>query len=1036
MESNRVPDYAELHCLSNFTFQRGASHPEELVTRAYELGYSALALTDECSVAGVVRAFQIARELPIKLIVGSEFTCADRSFQLVILAPDRHAYGQLCTLITQARRRAEKGRYTLLAQDLETLPLDRCLVLWPVRPTEAVAETGPWLRRLFDGRLWLLAQRHLLSGELQAMQRLSELAKELQLPVAAGGNVHMHLRSRKPIQDVLTALRENCTVANAGTRMLPNAEYHLRTRGALQRLFPLAWLKETLVVAELCTFQLNELRYEYPSELVPTNQSPGDYLRSLVDAGAQQRFPEGLPGHIKAQINHELSLIAELQYEHYFLTLHDIVVFARSRGILCQGRGSAANSVVCYCLGITEVDPRKVDMLFERFVSRNRNEPPDIDVDFEHERREEVIQWLYKRYGRNRAALAAAVITYRPKSALRDVGRALGLDLALVEQLMAGVDWRSQSEPWWEQIHAKGVPNSTGSGTGLIELVRTLIGFPRHLSQHVGGFVISAGPLSQLVPVENAAMPERTVIQWDKTDLENLGLMKVDILALGMLTAIRKALDLTGSYLPKALRIQDIPSEDPAVYSMLSNADSIGVFQVESRAQMNMLPRLKPKTYYDLVIQVAIVRPGPIQGDMVHPYLRRRTGMEDATYPNPAIRKVLERTLGVPIFQEQVIKLAMVAAGFTGGEADQLRRAMAAWKQDGDLEPFRERLLSGMIARGYETTFAERLYEQLRGFGGYGFPESHSASFALLVYVSAWLKRYHPAAFYIALLNSQPMGFYSPRQLIQDARRHDVPVTPVDINESDWDHTLLPNPSAMQSHGIRLGLRLVKGLGREAAGIITARRPIGGYRDTKELIELTQLPERVYEALVGAGALKPIAGDRYHARWELLGIESMDGIFAPLKGPATDLSVRPQRLPSPSEGQNLTEDIRAMGLSLERHPLALLREQGLLRNATTAAELLSCHHGQVATITGLVTGRQRPGSASGVTFLTVEDETGSVNTVVWLATAERQRQALLKATLMMVTGVVERDGDIVHLIAGRLSDKSHLLSSLQRSTPE
>lgn len=1043
MSDRDTRGYAELHCLSNFSFLRGASHPEELVDRALELGYSALAITDECSVAGVVRAFQAARETPLKLIVGSEVSLDDRKLKLVLLAPDRQAYAQLCQLITLARRRAPKGRYRLLADDLERQSLDHCLVLWPATPQSLCIDTAQWLAGLFPARLWLLAERHLLNREQQHLNDLRALSEQTGLPIAAAGDVHMHCRRRRRLQDVLTALRHQCTLQTAGTRLLPNAEFHLRGLGTLGRLYPRAWLDQTLVVANRCTFQLDELRYEYPSDLIPQDRSATEYLRQLVRQGERTRFPEGTPVDIRHQIERELALIAELHYEHYFLTIHDIVSFARQRDILCQGRGSAANSVVCYCLGITEVDPRQVEVLFERFVSRDRREPPDIDVDFEHERREEVIQYLYQRYSRERAALAATVICYRPRSAIRDLGKALGMDLTQVEQMLSGMDWREKDEPWWEQIRHKGVDLDSRLGQHFLDLLKTLVGFPRHLSQHVGGFVISAGPVADLVPVENAAMADRTVIQWDKDDLESLGLMKVDILALGMLTAIRKTLALTGEYRERPLRIPDIPPEDPQVYAMLSRGDSIGVFQVESRAQINMLPRLRPTTYYDLVIQVAIVRPGPIQGDMVHPYLRRRDKLEKAHYPDEAIRKVLERTLGVPIFQEQVIKLAMVAAGFSAGEADRLRRAMAAWKRHGNLEPFREKLIAGMLQRGHEPEFAERLYQQICGFGGYGFPESHAASFALLVYISAWLKHHHPAAFYTALLNSQPMGFYSPAQLVQDAQRHLVPVYPLDINHSDWDHSLVVSTNPTRPHGIRLGLRLVKGLRREAGQRLVEGRPPGGYSHIQTLMNIPQVRPQDLETLASAGALCSLAGHRHQARWDILGHEVPTALFR-----ATEASEKPDhrksgheksrihehknlKLPPPSEGQNILEDYASLGLSLERHPMILLRESGLLRYCLKADQLKSTHHGQMVRVAGLVTGRQRPGSASGVTFVTLEDETGHINVVVWVATARRQRQPLLTARLLEVKGVVEREQSIIHVIAGRLKDLSHLIPTLK-----
>src|SRR5690554_4167612 len=814
--------YAELFCFSNFTFLTGASHPHELAERALELGYHAIAITDACSVAGIPRAWAALKDSPVKLITGSWFELEDAPAgaatpRFILLAQSRKGYGQLCQLITTGRRRAEKGQYQLFARDIETHELNHCLCLWQPPSTAAASykqavACGEWLQRLFEQRLRIGATRTLGAGEEQQLARVRALAEHLQLAVAATGEVHMHARERQPLQDVLTALRHHATVENAGHCLFQNGERYLRPLPVLQRLFPPAWPQETVNIANSCSFEPGSLRYEYPPDLVPEGESPAAYLKRLTREGERRRYPEGTPMKVQALIRKELGMISELNYEHYFLTIHDIVAFARSRGILCQGRGSAANSAVCYCLGITEVNPAQVDLLFERFISKDRNEPPDIDVDFEHERREEVIQYIYQRYSRERAALAATVIRYRPRSAIRDVGKALGFDPALVEQLLEGIDWRDKATNWRQQILDKRLTRNPKVADQFFALVNTLLGFPRHLSQHVGGFVISSGPLSELVPVENAAMADRTVIQWDKDDLESLGLMKVDVLALGMLTAIRKALELISQQKSHPFRMQDIPQEDRATYNMLQKGDSIGVFQVESRAQINMLPRLKPETFYDLVIEVAIVRPGPIQGDMVHPYLRRKHGLEPVDYPNDAIRDVLERTLGVPIFQEQDIKLAMVAAGFTAGEADQLRRAMAAWKSHGDMTPFREKLINGMLARGHNADFAERLYLQICGFGGYGFPESHAASFALLVYVSAWIKRHYPAAFYCALLNSQPMGFYSPSQLLQDAKRHNVVTLPPDINSSEWKHTLEgPN---MQ---LRLGLRIIQGLSASAA---------------------------------------------------------------------------------------------------------------------------------------------------------------------------------------------------------------------------
>jgi error-prone DNA polymerase len=1030
--------YAELFCFSNFTFLTGASHPHELAERALELGYHAIAITDACSVAGIPRAWAALKDSPVKLITGSWFELDDAPAgaatpRFILLAQSRKGYGQLCQLITTGRRRAEKGQYQLFARDIETHELDHCLCLWQPPSTAAASyqqavACGEWLQRLFEQRLRIGATRTLEAGEEQQLARVRALAEHLQLAVAATGEVHMHARERQPLQDVLTALRHHATVENAGHCLFQNGERYLRPLPVLQRLFPQAWLQETVNIANSCSFEPGSLRYEYPPDLVPEGESPAAYLKRLTREGERRRYPEGTPMKVQALIRKELGMISELNYEHYFLTIHDIVAFARSRGILCQGRGSAANSAVCYCLGITEVNPAKVELLFERFISKDRDEPPDIDVDFEHQRREEVIQYIYQRYGRERAALAATVIRYRYRSAIRDVGKALGFDAALVEKLLDGIDWRDKSTNWRQQILDKGLTRNPKVAEQFFTLVNTLLGFPRHLSQHVGGFVISAGPLAELVPVENAAMEGRTVIQWDKDDLESLGLMKVDVLALGMLTAIRKALELISEEIGQTFTIQDVPQEDPDTYAMLQKGDSIGVFQVESRAQINMLPRLKPETFYDLVIEVAIVRPGPIQGDMVHPYLRRKHRLEPVEFPNDAVRQVLERTLGVPIFQEQVIKLAMVAAGFTGGEADKLRRAMAAWKSHGDLTPFRDKLIKGMLERGHDPGFAERLYQQICGFGGYGFPESHAASFALLVYVSAWIKRHHPAAFYCALLNSQPMGFYSPSQLVQDAQRHKVTVLSPDVNHSHREHTL----QGPEQH-LRLGLRIIQGLSANGTERIHKNRPTGGYQSAAELRTRAGLNQRDMELLAGANAMPGFTQNRHQAYWQLLEHEEPAELFA--NETLADYQPEPcPLLPEPTEGQNVLADYNSQGLTLQRHPLALLREQGHLSYCLTAEQLKATRAGIPVQVAGLVTGRQRPGTASGVTFVTLEDETGNINVVVWLDTARRQRKPLLTARLLHVKGVIEKEGDIVHVMAGKLSDLSHLINSLPVSS--
>ena len=1013
--------YAELHCVSNFTFLRGASHPQELVERAKALGYAALALTDECSLAGIVRAHAAARDAGLALITGSEFTLAD-GLRLVGLATSRRGYAALSRLITRGRRAAPKGHYRLDRKDLDG-GLEDCLVLWLPGPLPR-AEEATWLRERFPGRLWLAVELPAAGTDRERLRSLSTLARELGLPAVAAGDVHMHQRRRRALQDTLTAVRLKTTVARAGHALHPNGERTFRTLARLAEIYPGELLDATQDIAGRCRFSLDEIRYEYPEEVVPEGVAPAAHLRRLVEEGAAERWPGGVPPAVRELLERELALIAELGYERYFLTVRDLVGFARSRGILCQGRGSAANSAACYALGITEVDPARMTVLFERFISRERNEPPDIDIDFEHERREEVIQYLYAKYGRTRAALTATVICYHPKSAVRDVGRALGLDAPQVDRLAAAMQWWDGNEIADARVRDAGFDTANPLVARVLALARELIGFPRHLSQHSGGFVISRGPLEELVPIENAAMPERTVIQWDKDDLDELGLLKVDVLGLGMLSAIRRALALVSARHQREFRLAEIPAEDPAVYEMICRADTVGVFQIESRAQMAMLPRLAPRCYYDLVIEVAIVRPGPIQGQMVHPYLRRRNGQEAVAYPGPEVRGVLERTLGVPIFQEQVMQLAIVAAGFTPGEADRLRRAMAAWKRKGSLSPFEQRLVEGMRARGYDEGFARQVFQQILGFGEYGFPESHAASFALLVYVSAWLKRHEPAAFCCALLNSQPMGFYAPAQLVRDARAHNVVVRGVDVNASAVESTL-ESAADGGPPALRLGLGLVRGLSAEGARRVVAARDGGRYRQVPELARRAQLAKRDLEALAQAGALAGLAGHRHRAVWDVL------GIGAPL--PLTPAAERPEGLPllpAPTEGEDIVADYRSLGLTLARHPLALLRpglEAGGWVTASAVAELAD---GAPVTTGGLVVTRQRPGAAGGVIFVTLEDETGYVNLVIWSRIADAHRRALLGARLLGVSGHLQREGEVRHVVVDRLEDRSALLGRL------
>ncbi len=1065
--------YAELHTLSNFSFLRGASQPEELVAQAKSLSYRGLALTDECSLAGVVRAHIAAKEHELPLIIGTELNCGDE-LKLVVLATDRASYGAMSRLISKARRSTRKGCYALRRADLDDA-LPGCLIIWLPRADKAAPQRqqadGRWLRERFEGRLWIGVELITCGYDARRLELLEALGATLELPRVAAGDVHMHRRSRRALQDVLTAIRIGTPLQAAGYALYPNGERYLRPLQRLRELYPEALLAQTLQIAERCTFKLDELRYEYPEEIVPAGETPASHLRALTMRGCAYRWPAGAPAAVRENIEHELRLIAELKFEPFFLTVHDIVEYARSQKILCQGRGSAANSAVCYCLRITEVDPSRMAMLFERFISKERNEPPDIDVDFEHERREEVIQYIYGKYGRERAALAATVICYRPRSALRDVGKALGLDLKQVDRLARGMQWWDGQRIDPERIRASGVDPEDPVIARLIALAAEILGFPRHLSQHVGGFVIARDRLDELVPIENAAMPDRTVIEWDKDDLDALGLLKVDVLGLGMLSAIRRAFHLVNEFGgPSAaaaggeLDLASVPSEDSAVYDMICRADTTGVFQIESRAQMSMLPRLRPRNFYDLVIEVAIVRPGPIQGEMVHPYLRRRSGEEAVSYPSKAVEEVLKRTLGVPIFQEQVMQLAIVAAGFSPGEADRLRRAMAAWKRKGGLEPFQRQLIDGMRERGYPESFAHQIFNQILGFGEYGFPEcvvgetrvvdadtgkwltideviggqarldntlacdgelrlkkrkvlrvmrsgvkpvlrlrtalgheivataehpfmtmtgwlplgklkvgdhvatarsvpvpgaridwdkiveiepvgnretydlqiegdhnfvannfvvhnSHAASFALLVYTSAWLKAYEPAAFCAALINSQPMGFYAPAQLVRDARAHGVEVRAADATVSAWDCTLERRDDGHPA--LRLGLRLVKHLSQEGASRLLAARQLRAFDSIADLAERAALDRRDLEALAAADALARLAGHRHRAVWQVTGVERA----LPLLPAATSIDEGIPLLRAPREGQDIVADYGSLGLTLRRHPLALLRDK-------------------------------------------------------------------------------------------------------------
>ena len=1023
---SELPGYAELRCISNFTFLRGASHPEELVARATQLGYSALAITDECSLAGIVRAHVAAKAQGLKLLVGAQFEVEHETpFTLVLLATNLHGYGNLSQFITRLRRESAKGAYRLTRQQIRPHQLDHCLAI--AVPDRAGTQTqcdevATWLLKQFMGRSWLGVEQLRLLDDEMVLHKLRHSSALTAVPLVALGHVHMHVRSRKPLQDVLTATRVGQPLTACGWALSPNAEQHLRSRLRLAQRYPADLLAETLRVAERCAFSLDELRYNYPDEVVPVGETPSSHLRRLAHEGAGRRWPQGAPAKVQTMIEHELALIAELRYEHYFLTVHDIVAFARSQGILCQGRGSAANSVVCYCLGVTEVDPARMSTLFERFISKERNEPPDIDIDFEHQRREEVIQYLYAKYGRNRAALTATVITYRPRSAIRDVGRALGLDEATLDTLAKGQQWWDGKRMATERLAEAGLREDTLIAQQLMALTSELMGFPRHLSQHTGGFVLTRSPLSRMVPIENAAMPERTVIQWDKDDLDAMGLLKVDVLALGMLSAIRRSVELIGLRKGHPFGVQDIPPEDPATYDMVCQADTVGVFQIESRAQMSMLPRLRPRTFYDLVIEVALVRPGPIQGGAVHPYLDRRQGKTPVSYPSDTLEPALGRTLGIPVFQEQCMQIAIIAAGFTPGEADGLRRAMAAWKRKGGLEKYERRLKDGMAERGYSAEFTDGVWEQIKGFSSYGFPESHAASFALLVYQSCWIKRHHPAEFLVALLNSQPLGFYSPSQLVQDARRHGVEVRPVDVLYSAVDCTLedLPHPPS-----VRLGLRLVSGLSRASAQRIVGSRAQRPFDSAEDLAQRAALDQLELKQLAAADALMGLSGHRRQQVWDAAALRRAPALLhnAPVEEDLLELAEAP-------EGEAIVWDYASTGLTLRRHPLALLRGRLTERRYMSAAELASMPHGRLVRYCGIVTVRQQPATASGTIFVSLEDETGSVQAIVWRHLRERQRDELLRARLLAIHGTWQREGQVTNLIAGHLVDLTPMLGRL------
>jgi len=1019
--------YAELHCLTNFSFLEAASHPEELIGRAASLDYCALAITDRNTVAGAARAYTATKDHPIPLIVGSEITPTDAE-PIVVWATNRRGYASLCSLITAGRRRAKKGECRLTIADIAEHSTGLIAgVLPPITTEEFPLRDAHRYRDIFGDSCYLLAEFQRGPHDDYRLSWLQQLSSETSLPLVAAGNVLFHTPARKPLHDVLTAIRHRTDVDAACEHLTVNAERHLHSLESLaiiHRKIPDA-VARTIEIAERCQFSMSELKYEYPEELAPPDKTPIQHLTDLTWQGAAGRYPGGVPSKVKKLLEHELILIEELRYESYFLTTWDLVRFARGRGILCQGRGSAANSAVCYCLGITPIDPERINVLFERFISRERDEAPDIDVDFEHERREEVLQYIYEKYGRDRAGIAAVTVTYRPRSAVRDVGKALGLSLDLVDRLAKCAGRHASHEDFVDRCCEIGFDPNSEIGKRFFHLVNEILGFPRHLSQHVGGMIITRGPLHELVPIENAAMDGRTVVQWNKDDLDDLGILKVDCLSLGMLTAIRKCFAMIEKSCGESWTMATIPAEDPQTYDMICKADTVGVFQIESRAQMSMLPRLKPRRFYDLVIEVAIVRPGPIQGKMVHPYLKRRNGEEEPDYPNDAIRNVLEKTLGVPLFQEQCMQLAVVAAGFTPGEADQLRRAMGAWRRPGVIDQFHQKLIAGMKRHGLEGEFAERVFTQIRGFGEYGFPESHAASFAMLVYVSAWLKCHYPAEFTASIINSLPMGFYAPAQLIRDVREHDVTVRPVDINFSNWDCTI----EKQNDEGVvRLGLRLVRGFQQQWAETIERVRDSNPFTSFADFLTRTQLPRAQAVLLAEANAFGKLQTNRRESLWNALAADTRPK--QKLLFERAELQEPPPALPPMLPEEEVYADYRTVGLSLQSHPIAFQRDDLSHFGVVPTAELANIENNKQAKVAGIVLLRQRPSTAKGITFVTLEDETGVANLVLHTHVWERYRRVTEHSQAWIVQGRVEKKDSVIHLVVWRIEDLATQIETL------
>ena len=1027
-----IMPYTELQITSNFTFLRGASHPEELVQKAAELGYREIAITDRNTLAGIVRAHAAAKAAGIRVIAGCRLDLLD-GLSLLAYPTNVYGYSNLSNLLTLGNRRAEKGQCHLYKADVYAYSKGIKFIVLPEAQLNAGFEFNESLttslreyRNILKDDLYVAASRKYLGDDNKYLHRLNQLSHSLQIPMVATNDVHYHEPGRRQLQDVLTCIREKCTIYNAGYLLHPNAERFLKSETEMLRLFrqyPEA-IENTQQISGACTFSLDELKYEYPEEITSEGRTPQEELAWLSWQGAEERYGKNVPAKTVKAINYELKLIGEMNYAAYFLTVYDIVKFARSRNILCQGRGSAANSTVCYCLGITSVDPAKFDLLFERFISTARNEPPDIDVDFEHERREEVMQYIFNKYGRERAAIVATVTQMHQKGAIRDVGKAMGLSVDTIDGLSGSV-WQYTDE-WFEgrRIEEQGLNPQDNHLKKVLQLTREYMGFPRQLGQHTGGFVITRDKLSNLVPILNARMEDRTCIEWNKDDIDALGFMKIDVLALGMLTCIRKAFDVAKKSYGLDLTLANIPQDDPVVYDMICHADTIGVFQIESRAQQSMLPRLRPRVFYDLVIEVALVRPGPIQGDMVHPYLRRRNGEEAVDFPSEELKEILGRTLGVPLFQEQAMKIAIVAAGFTPAEADGLRRAMATFKAKGLVTQYREKLTKGMIEKGYSVEYAQRVFKQLEGFGSYGFPESHAVSFALLVYVSSWLKCYYPDVFCCAILNSLPMGFYQPAQLIIDARKHGVDVRPVDVNFSDWDNKL--EEMSGKFCAVRLGFREVKGLRLSDMDLLISQRK-KNYTSVNDLRD-AGITEAVLQKLAGADAFRSLGLNRREALWEISTKDKPEVLFKGTK-PADAVNENIS-LPVMTTSQHVVEDYAATSFSLKAHPVSFIREQLEQLHILPANKLGTLKDGMNVKVAGLVLVRQRPGTAAGICFMTIEDETGFANLVIWEKLFEQYRKEILQSKLIMVEGKVQIEGEVIHVIVKRCYNFSKLLRKL------